>query len=322
VSNLRGIDIASYQGVPGDWVRLAGNIDFAAVKLTELSSSGPYVDPDAAADWEWLGANKKLRIAYLFAHPSVSPSESVALFEGTLSTLGCTDDDMIMLDFETTDGLSPSAVASWADTVLGLLRRDLDRLPILYTYLNFAWAGNCAGLADYALFISDPSSAAGEPRIPGPWTAWSLHQYSISGDIDRDVARFTSREEMAAALGRPGPAPEPVPAPAPTPVTGDSDVFFALPPGERVVFAPWTDPAGKASAPYSNVSLILAGETGAQVTATIWRGTESFPHVHDLTSGKAVDGGPAHGWSGVTAVTLARTDSDLTACASGVLTRW
>jgi hypothetical protein len=99
-------------------------------------------------------------------------------------------------------------------------------------------------------------------------------------------------------------------------------VFFSLPPGERVVFAPWTDPAGKASAPYSNVSLILAGETGAQVTATIWRGAESFPHAHNLTAGTAVDAGPAHGWAGVTAVMLARTDAEDDAMASGVLTRW
>jgi hypothetical protein len=188
--------------------------------------------------------------------------------------------------------------------------------------LNFAWTGNCAGLGDYPLFISDPSSAPGEPRVPAPWTSWALHQYNITGDIDRDVASFASREEMTAALGRPGPAPEPVPAPAPTPVTEGSDVFFSLPPGERVVFAPWTDPAGKASAPYSNVSLILAGETGAQVTATVWRGAESHPHVHDLTAGTAVDGGPAHGWAGVTAVVLARTDTDENAMASGVLTRW
>lgn len=319
---LAGIDISGYQGPPGDWVHDAGGIDFAAVKFTELSSAGPYLDPDAEPDWAWLAANKKLRMAYFYGHPSVSASETVALFEGAVTAAGLTDDDMVMLDFETTDGLGPAAVSAWADTVLGLLRRDLDRMPVCYTYLNFAWSGNCAGLGQYPLFISDPSSPAGKPRIPAPWTAWSLHQFDISGDIDRDVANFASHEEMAAALGRPGPAPEPAPAPAPASATGDDDMFIGLPPGERVVFAPWTDPAGKAAAPYSNVSLVLAGETGAQVTVTVWRGAGSFPHVHDLTSGTAVDGGPAHGWAGVTAVVLARTDADESAMASGVLTRW
>jgi GH25 family lysozyme M1 (1,4-beta-N-acetylmuramidase) len=319
---LKGCDVSAYQGPPGDWVRIAGDIDFAAVKFTELSSAGPYLSPDAAADWASLAAAGKLRMAYFYGHPSASVSETVALFEGAVRTAGLGDDDMVMLDFETTDGRDPSAVASWADAVLGLLRRDLDRMPVCYTYLNFAWTGNCAGLGDYPLFISDPSSPPGEPRIPAPWTSWTLHQHSITGDIDRDVANFASHEEMAAALGRPGPAPKPAPESAPQSATGDDDMFISLPPGERVVFAPWTDITGKAAAPYSNVSLILAGETGAQVTATVYRGVKSFPHAHDLISGTAVDGGPAHGWAGVTAVVLARTDTDTNAMASGVLTRW
>ena len=317
---LKGCDVSSFQGEPGDWTGLAGDIAWAAVKLSELSPAAPYVNPDAAADWAWLGENGKLRVAYLFCHPAAPVGDTVALFESTLNTLGYTDDDMIMLDFETTDGLGPADCAAWADSVAGLLRRDLDRQVILYTYLNFAWSGNCAGLGGLPLFISDPSAAPGHPTVPAPWGTWALHQYSISGNIDRDVANFASQQEMLAALGRP--APDPGPQPAPLPVTGDSDVFFSLPPGERIMFAPWTDAAGKTAAPYSSMALMLTGETGSQVTVTFWRGTESFPYIHNLTSGEAVNGAPPHGWPGVTAVTLARTDTNATAVASGILTRW
>jgi lysozyme len=318
MSGLHGIDIASYQGQPGSWTPHAGDIDFAAVKLTELSAAGPYVDPDAVADWEWLGAHGKLRIAYLFAHPSVPAGESVALFEATLGGLGLLDDDMVMLDLEVTDGRGSAQVSTWAADVLRLLERDLGRRPLLYTFIGFAQAGNCAGLGAWPLWIADPSAAPGQPRVPHPWAHWAIHQYSISGGLDRDITACASRDEMTAAFAK----AKPDPPPPPPPPAEDKDMIFPLPTNAKAVFAPWADAAGKPGTPYKNASLVLAGETGAQVTVTIWRGAEKFPKAHDLKSGVAVDGGPAHGWGGVTMVTLARTDGDLGATASGVLTRW
>ena len=67
---LPGIDVASsFQGAPGRWMPLAGKIEWAAVKFTELSAAGPYTDPDAAADWAALQAAGIGRVAYLFGHP-------------------------------------------------------------------------------------------------------------------------------------------------------------------------------------------------------------------------------------------------------------
>lgn len=211
---ITGCDIASYQGPPGAWVSVAGDIGFAAVKLTELSTAGPYVDPDAGADWAWLGEHGKLRMAYFYAHPAAPVADTVALFEGALSALGYTDDDMVSIDLETTDGRTAADVAAWTADVLGLLQRDLDRVPVVYTYIGFAEAGNCAGLDRWPLWIADPSSPAGHPRVPAPWTSFVMHQFDITGDIDRDVAAWPSAAEMAAALGRPkSPVPvTPVPA--------------------------------------------------------------------------------------------------------------
>ena len=82
------------------------------------------------------------------------------------------------------------------------LRRKTGRLPVVYTFLSFAEAGNCNRLGHCPLWIADPSSRAGHPRVPGPWQTWTMHQYNITGPIDRDLAKFTSRVHMAAALGR------------------------------------------------------------------------------------------------------------------------
>jgi hypothetical protein len=139
-------------------------------------------------------------------------------------------------------------------------------------------------------------------------------------DLPPNHVRSAQRPEIIrrarAIRGGPAPAPPPVPPPA---AAKEDAVFIALPHADRVVLAPWGAPGQ--SSPYSHLSLVLAGETGAQVTVTIWRGSEPFTHVHNLTSGTAQGGDPVNGWAGVTMVTLARTDTSAVQ-ASAVLNRW
>jgi GH25 family lysozyme M1 (1,4-beta-N-acetylmuramidase) len=203
-ATLPGVDVASFQGAPAAWRAEAGNISWAAVKFTELSAAGPYVDPDAAADWAWLRGAGKGRLGYMFAHPDVSAARTAALFIREAGTLGMDDGDAIALDLEVTGGRTPAEVAAWAADVLGLLEQEFSRQPVCYTFLNFAEAGNCAGLGHFPLWISDPSSPAGHPRVPAPWKTFALHQYSTAGTLDRDVAAFPTLAAMRAALGRKG----------------------------------------------------------------------------------------------------------------------
>lgn len=201
---LAGVDVSSFQGPPSTWRSEAGAIAWAGVKLTELQPGGvSYVNPDAKADWDYLASDKLGRIAYLFGHPSVGALATVEFFTSQLRPLGLSDPDAVMLDLEVTDGLPPASVDAWAREVLAELEHRLHRKPLLYTYLSFAQAGNTASLGGYPLWISDPSSPKGHPRVPAPWTHWTIHQYSISGSIDRDVANFPSMAAMGDALGKP-----------------------------------------------------------------------------------------------------------------------
>lgn len=208
---LQGVDVASYQGAPGQWSSAAGHISWAAVKFTELQpppagggAPVPYVNPDAAADWTYLHQHKLGRIAYLFGHPSVSVAATVELFASEIRKLGLAAGDGIALDLEVTDGRGPAAVDAWAAELMAELAKRYDRAPLLYTYLSFAEAGNCASLGKYPLWISNPSRPAGKPQVPGPWKTWAIHQYSTtSGQIDRDVANYPSLAAMEAALGKP-----------------------------------------------------------------------------------------------------------------------
>jgi lysozyme len=199
-----GVDVSSFQGQPRDWTGVAGRFSWAAVKITELEPDGTrYVNPDAAADWSWLHGHGKGRIAYLYGHPSVSAEETVSFFAHELRNLRLRDRDGIALDLETTDGRSPSQVDAWALAVLRDLASRLHRTPLIYTFLSFAEAGNTARLGHYPLWIADPSSRKGHPRVPAPWKTWAIHQYVITGPIDRDVANYASERAMFDHLGKP-----------------------------------------------------------------------------------------------------------------------
>jgi hypothetical protein len=118
---LPGVDVASFQGLPSQWQPIAGAIDWAAVKITELQTSGNrYVNPDAAADWAALKAASRLRIGYFFGHPGTSATDTVSLFTSELHKLGLADNDGVALDLGSlTDG--PAQVSAWAVQVMEAL---------------------------------------------------------------------------------------------------------------------------------------------------------------------------------------------------------
>ena len=146
-------------------------------------------------------------MAYLFAHPAMSVTRTVDLFLSALGT-GLADDDAVAIDLEVSDGLSPAAVSGWAASTAGLLGQKTGRKPVLYTFINFAHAGYCAGLGHLPLWLADPGSPPGKPRVPPPWTSWAIHQYAQS-PMDRDVANYPDLKAMRAALGKHTPGPPP-----------------------------------------------------------------------------------------------------------------
>lgn len=200
---IPGADMSSFQGLPRNWQPIAGSIAFGGVKATEYSAGArKYLNPDAAADWSALHAAGHGRLAYMFGHPSAPYKASAQYFLSVLDSLGLEDGDMVALDHEVSDGLSASVASEWAQEVMAYLESQTGRDPILYTFLSFADEGNCAGLGKYPLWIADPSSPAGKPRIPLPWHDWAIHQHSIVAPLDRDVANFPTLAAMRSALGR------------------------------------------------------------------------------------------------------------------------
>jgi hypothetical protein len=118
-----GVDVASYQGKPGHWSGEAGDIGWAAIKVTELGVGGSrYVNPDAAADAAWLKEHGKGRVFYLFGHPGTSAAETAAFFIAEVRKLGLLDTDAIAVDLETNDGKPPRRSTSGACRSCGCWR--------------------------------------------------------------------------------------------------------------------------------------------------------------------------------------------------------
>lgn len=107
----------------------------------------------------------------------------------------------MVLDHEN-PGSSPSHDAAWALTWLKRVESKLGFKPLVYTYISFAKEGRCNGLGGYKLWLADPSSDKGHPRVPAPWTSAVMHQWGTVNKVDADV--FFGDLNAFHALGKPG----------------------------------------------------------------------------------------------------------------------
>lgn len=206
---LKGVDISAYQSsIP------AG--DFAILKATEGVS---FNDGRFKGWWDTLHKEKKLRGAYHFARPDNNGAVAEAdHFLKIVKAAGLQPGDLLVLDHETR-GSSAAHDAQWAADWCAHVKAKTGIVPVVYTFLSFGWEGRCHGLGGYPLWIADPSSPAGKPRVPAPWSHWYFHQYSENGGIDHDMFNGdkTTWAKLAEVWGKGSiPPPKPTPPPAPT----------------------------------------------------------------------------------------------------------
>lgn len=198
---LKGTDISAYQSsIPSG--------DFCIMKATEGTT---YVDSPFASRWAQFRTSSSvkgmLRGAYHFAHPANNPVTEANFFLGVVRSAGLASGDVLALDFESSDGMSAAHCSTWAQTWCSHVASSVGYKPIVYTFLSFAESGNCAGLSNYHLWIADPSSPAGSPRVPSPWSTWVIHQYGSPGGVDQDIFNGVHNDWIAlGGGGSPSPA--------------------------------------------------------------------------------------------------------------------
>jgi lysozyme len=187
VANAEGIDLSSYQPA-FDWSAVKGRISFAFLKATEGTTIR---DPDFGVNWQQAKDLGIVRGAYHFAHPSNGAATEAQAFLAVVEARGLKAGDLLALDLETSDNLSPAGVSEYARNWCADVQRATGHTPVVYTFLDFAQQGNCAGLGHYPLWIAEPSAPAGKPVVPQPWSTWAFHQYGTtqvgSNTVDVDV---------------------------------------------------------------------------------------------------------------------------------------
>lgn len=178
---LKVVDVSNWQAT----LDIATvDADVVAVKATEGNG---YTSPSFQEQWKAVEDSGKGRIAYHYLHPSISAVAQMRHFLNVVEEAGLESDDCLAIDLEDSDGISAELVSECARVAVGWLEEETKCKVIIYTYINFAESGNCIGLGSQPLWIADPSSPPGRPRIPAPWKDWLIHQYSVQKGVDRDL---------------------------------------------------------------------------------------------------------------------------------------
>lgn len=198
-AQLHGIDVSNYQGsVNWSSVKSAGN-SFAFCKATEGTT---FTDAYLKANWAGMKSAGLVRGAYHYGHPSTSATAQAQYFVNAVKAAGGfasgTNSLQLVLDIETSDGLSPSAVWTWIQQFMAEIKTLTGRPGIIYTGYYF-WVdnvGNPTNNLNCPLWIADYGVSS--PLVPRAWSYWTFWQYSdtgsvrgVSGNVDLDYFNGT-----------------------------------------------------------------------------------------------------------------------------------
>jgi GH25 family lysozyme M1 (1,4-beta-N-acetylmuramidase) len=165
---LRGFDVSHYQGAV-DWADLKRRygIAFGACKATEGVS---LIDNQFKANWSKLAAIDVVRMAYHYGHPARDPERSADVFLDHITRIEPTD--LLVLDLETSDGLSQTTVNAWAKAWAAHVRKLAPgHSPVLYA--GAAYMENDAGKG-----LNGPYGSWWYPQYPNAYvdtTKWPSH---------------------------------------------------------------------------------------------------------------------------------------------------
>jgi lysozyme len=195
VASAQGLDVSNFQG-QFNWAgakKAVPGLAFGIFRLTEgLSTSGDNSpDPDAGWNHDQIADAGLIRGAYHFLHPSLDGKAQAEYFVSEHAKLGFNLTDMLWLDNEVSDGLSPSAVAECAQDFMAELKvLKPDSPQGVYSFISFATGGYCDGLSGYPLWLANPASKA--PAPPPPWAKWTFWQWGSRDGTDADAFNGTA----------------------------------------------------------------------------------------------------------------------------------
>jgi hypothetical protein len=236
IASAQGLDVSSFQG-EFSWAgarREVPDLQFGMFRLTQgLGGRGlNSPDPDAFWNHEQIKDQNLARGAYHFLDPFLSGQAQAHYYLSAFDKLGLAAGDMLFCDNET-PGVSPAATAACALAFMRELDTLAPRQPRgVYTFIDFARQGNCAGLGAYPLWLANSNTANVAPMAPPPWTGMKFWQWGERNGDDADAFMGTAGA-LEAWLASFTVSPLPAPAgPSVTPGKGFADFGWGALPGE------------------------------------------------------------------------------------------
>ena len=193
---IKGIDVSQLQGVI-DWRAVAGNISFAAIKVSEGATISDSRAQENARSCDVLGIPW---MAYHFAYPQRifgDVESELSYFKECLKrlpepTMG------VALDLESNpDKLDQEEYTSWASKFMEGVGQLFGDEVYVYGgpyFLNKTLLGG-HDLGKYRLWLAEYIDCAEPPQLPWGWGNWKVWQYGvdtipgISGKVDMDRMR-------------------------------------------------------------------------------------------------------------------------------------
>jgi hypothetical protein len=176
--SIKGIDVASYQSSTFSTTGLS----FVMVKATEGSG---YRNSRHAAQVAHARAEGMVVGHYHFVRPG-SMSAQAAYF---LQHAGAKAGDVLALDWEDS-GVSGTDKDRFIKDVQ---KSASAHRVLLYCNRDFWLNRDTTSFCGDGLWIADPGADAGHPRVQH---AWTIHQYSSTGGLDRNVGNFANKAAL------------------------------------------------------------------------------------------------------------------------------
>jgi lysozyme len=199
-TSVKGLDVyhGDNGGNPIDWNAVAaGGMSFAFMKATEGTT---FVDSSFATNWPGVKAAGMVRGAYHFFHSDLDPVVQATFFLATVGPI--TQDDLLVLDLETTNGQTAATILSHAETFMATVKAKSGTTPILYT--SPAFLTSYGTLGAYPLWIANYAVTC--PNVPSEWSTYTFWQSTgsgtfapLSGSVDLDT--FNGTLAQLKALG-------------------------------------------------------------------------------------------------------------------------
>lgn len=203
-ATVKGLDVSKYDGNP-NWaqVKAAGN----AFAFARVSDGLGYPDATFQPNWAGMKQQGMVRGVYQYFRASQDPIQQADYLLGELAKGGAQPTDLPpVMDIETADGVSASAVRAAMQKWLDHVEQKLGRRPMIYT-ANFMSATLGTGFAKYPLWVANYKAQC--PLMPDGWTTWRFWQYDDKGtvpgvgasSVDVDEFDGTLQELLAFAEG-------------------------------------------------------------------------------------------------------------------------